>query len=67
MAQNTATSSTDLLIRFLHIVIILSFTGAYLTGDAEEWHQVHFEESEELSLLAQGKEQLKYPSTGSGV
>ncbi|CAI3159119.1 MULTISPECIES: cytochrome b/b6 domain-containing protein [Acinetobacter] len=41
MAQNTATSSTDLLIRFLHIVIILSFTGAYLTGDAEEWHQVH--------------------------
>jgi len=41
MAQNTTTSSTDLLIRFLHIVIILSFSGAYLTGDAEEWHQVH--------------------------
>lgn len=41
MAQNTATSSTDLLIRFLHIVIILSFTGAYLTGDAEEWHHIH--------------------------
>ena len=41
MAPNTATSSTDLMIRFLHIVIILSFTGAYLTGDAEEWHQVH--------------------------
>jgi cytochrome b len=41
MAQDTTTSSTDLLIRFLHIVIILSFTGAYLTGDAEEWHQVH--------------------------
>ena len=41
MAQDTTTSSTDLLIRFLHIIIILSFTGAYLTGDAEEWHQVH--------------------------
>ena len=41
MAQNTTISSTDLLIRFLHIIIILSFTGAYLTGDAEEWHQVH--------------------------
>jgi len=41
MLQRTTTSSTDLLIRFLHIVIMLSFTGAYLTGDAEEWHQIH--------------------------
>ena len=41
MLHRTTTSSTDLLIRFLHIVIILSFTGAYLTGDAEEWHHVH--------------------------
>ena len=41
MTQNTTMSSTDLLIRFLHIIIILSFTGAYLTGDTEEWHQVH--------------------------
>lgn len=41
MAQNTTTSSTDLLIRFLHLIIILSFTWAYLTGDTEEWHQTH--------------------------
>ena len=41
MLHHTTTSSTDLLIRFLHIVIILSFTGAYLTGDAEEWHHIH--------------------------
>ena len=41
MLHRTTTSSTDLLIRFLHIVIILSFTGAYLTGDAEEWHHIH--------------------------
>ena len=33
--------STDLMIRFLHVVMLLSFTGAYLTGDAEEWHQLH--------------------------
>ncbi|MGX5699328.1 cytochrome b/b6 domain-containing protein [Acinetobacter kookii] len=41
MLHRTTTSSTDLLIRFLHIVIILSFTGAYLTGDIEEWHHIH--------------------------
>lgn len=29
------------MIRFLHVVMLLSFTGAYLTGDAEEWHQLH--------------------------
>lgn len=34
-------TSTDLMIRFLHVVMLLSFTGAYLTGDAEEWHQLH--------------------------
>jgi len=38
MTQNTTTSSIELLIRFLHMVIILSFSGAYLTEDAEEWH-----------------------------
>jgi hypothetical protein len=41
MLHRTTTSSTDLLIRFLHIIIMLSFTGAYLTGNAEAWHQVH--------------------------
>ena len=34
-------TSTDLMIRFLHVVMLLSFTGAYLTGDAEESHQLH--------------------------
>lgn len=34
-------TSTDLMIRFLHMVMLLSFTGAYLTGDVEEWHQLH--------------------------
>ncbi len=33
--------STDLLVRFLHLVLILSFAGAYLTGEEEEWHHVH--------------------------
>lgn len=52
MTQNTTMSSTDLLIRFLHIIIILSFTGAYLTGDAEEWHQVHMAFGYTLPVLA---------------
>ncbi|WP_425915126.1 hypothetical protein [Acinetobacter sp. TSRC1-2] len=50
MAQSTTTSSIDLLIRFLHIVIILSFSGAYLMGDAEEWHQVHMAFSYTLGI-----------------
>ncbi len=31
----------DTNIRFLHLVMMLSFLGAYLTGDSEKWHQWH--------------------------
>ncbi|MFH4146442.1 cytochrome B, partial [Acinetobacter baumannii] len=31
----------DILIRVLHIIIMVSFVGAYFTGDNEELHQVH--------------------------
>ncbi|MFH4288971.1 cytochrome B, partial [Acinetobacter baumannii] len=31
----------DILIRVLHIIIMVSFDGAYFTGDNEELHQVH--------------------------
>ncbi len=37
----TSNTSTDLAIRLLHLIILLSFIGAYITGDAEEWHQIH--------------------------
>lgn len=34
-------SHIDILIRVLHIIIMVSFVGAYFTGDNEELHQVH--------------------------
>lgn len=40
-AKITSKTSIDLVIRLLHLVMLLSFTGAYITGDSEEWHQVH--------------------------
>ncbi|GAA5559393.1 hypothetical protein Asch02_00882 [Acinetobacter schindleri] len=34
-------SHIDILIRILHIIIMIAFTGAYFTGDNEDLHQVH--------------------------
>ncbi len=31
----------DSAIRFLHLIIMLSFLAAYLTGDSEDWHDWH--------------------------
>ena len=36
-----AKTNIDRMIRFLHLVILVSFTGAYFTGDVFELHQVH--------------------------
>lgn len=41
MTMTTNKEHLDTSIRFLHLVIMSSFLGAYLTGDSESWHQWH--------------------------
>lgn len=41
MQKIIAKTNIDRMIRFLHLVILVSFTGAYFTGDDFDLHQVH--------------------------
>ncbi len=37
----TINPKIDLVVRYVHLLILFSFTGAYLTGGEAAWHQIH--------------------------
>ena len=41
MPNISSQTHIDSVIRFLHFILMLSFLGAYVTGDHEGWHQWH--------------------------